>query len=1031
MGFFKRAQPDSDYDPDYKPDPPRKKQALSLPPSSPPSEISPLDDEFDTHPPTPKMQPFTPEYNDSMDDMQPLPPLPALFPFIQPNLVASGSAEPSQLQTPRHNRTARRAGSLEPRSSSPMSTVDVEPLKPRTKKGRPPYTPHTRRLKRTVQKLRSSNRSPDKRMVSAAELELENKAAAKKQKALLEAEAKERERVQQAAKEAAESKARLEEDETRRAQGVIKRITASEADGGFNFKNLDQFFTALWRTGSGGDQYISKIITTYRSPETKQNFISQEMAKIFEREGRAIQALLTRDWTTSIMDLLKNFSMDQLATELEANAPYLWAALAVLADPDQATRREADGENRRNKGLVFTTICALISVLRSQKANNFQLVIGLFLLGSGASKREIEVLAHAGLSISYTSIISHVKDLSREGLQKIREVCRTSMVQIVWDNLNIAFKVASQRLQAKSHFDSGTTSTIIPVFDPSTGTLAPHGTLPLDMKPPRERTLPVLDWSPKDVLPSPESAEQLSTSCFWQMKRLALEHLPGVSDDLKNSLGECPEVNQIPLHRTFQYPLPALQEDESTLEGTLAVYIKNLQTMGMGDDELEKHGLMFDDGDLLTDSLKEKIESARRNSTAPIAGMRASVRRWGLFHAQMAGCRLTINEHWGMPNSVWSGGLWWEHNKLLKRKPLMAGWGSKKATEWKPAHELMQISLSAHIVDAFRIYCGNESLSDWARSATASEFEAVAKTVFDNLFSTAAINKLRADSKNDITLENAILYNRDALFYVELTQAIKKGDIGRVLNVLAIWMVMMRAPKTMPRYADAIFETLVRIRNFPPKLRELYLANWLVNLTGKLFGFKPVDLLQEHQNFWAKIIYNAKGTNKSWKWLAMITVCIFTLRDAMRTVQAAFKITAYGEKHKTPPIDAEVALIAKALEKEKIQTYLADRPANDHVKPVRDLIKEGAVYANSRRAFHRFTRDTRKPEKRGGDIVTGAEERDENEEAEDGEEEDYEPTEDDLRLDDEEFLLEPAQVLASAMEIVDQALDDLDLGGEE
>ncbi|KAJ7877391.1 hypothetical protein B0H14DRAFT_2281708, partial [Mycena olivaceomarginata] len=52
-------------------------------------------------------------------------------------------------------------------------------------------------------------------------------------------------------------------------------------------------------------------------------------------------------------------------------------------------------------------ICALISVLRSQKANNFQLAIGLFLLGSGASKREMEVFAHAGLSISYQSIIDH------------------------------------------------------------------------------------------------------------------------------------------------------------------------------------------------------------------------------------------------------------------------------------------------------------------------------------------------------------------------------------------------------------------------------------------------------------------------------------------------------------------------------------------------------------------------------------------------------------------------------------------------
>jgi hypothetical protein len=201
----------------------------------------------------------------------------------------------------------------------------------------------------------------------------------------------------------------------------------------------------------------------------------------------------------------------------------------------------------------------------------------------------------------------------------------------------------------------------------------------------------------------------------------------------------------------------------------------------------------------------------------------------------MAGGRLTVNEHWGTPNSLWPGGLWWEHNKLLKRKPLSAGWSAKKATPWEPAHELITISLPAHIVDGFRIHCRHEDLAVWAETATMDEFNRVSKLVFDNLFSTAAVDKLRAcpDSERDITLENAILYNRDALFYLEFVWAIKKGDIGRVLNVLGIWMVMMRTPKTMPRYADAMFETLVRLKKFPPKLR--YAVNRIKHMSANEF----------------------------------------------------------------------------------------------------------------------------------------------------------------------------------------------------
>ncbi|KAJ7643193.1 hypothetical protein B0H17DRAFT_1216237 [Mycena rosella] len=930
MGF-KRSKRDSDEDINFKPPkrlrlelsvnvqralsllPSSPPPAPSLPPSPPPAPASLLP----SSPPAPGAPDSDIDYDAPMPDAE-QPPLPALFPHLQNNPL---------LQTPQP--LGPRAQSVEPRASSPMSAVDITPLRP--KRGRPAHTPNTRNLKQTIRKFSSSQRSPDQQKYTEASAELGRKVDEKKRVAKERSDKVERDKrlaEEQAMRDATERQATADAENTRRAQMVFELITASEADGGFNFASLEQFFDALWRPG--GDATISSKITRYinrhgadhatgmfrRSNGAKDDFISSMLAAIFQREGRAIQGILTRDSTTSVTELLKEFSMDQLALEIRAAAPTLWAALAVLATPDASTRREADGESRRNKPLVFTTICALISVLRSQRANNFQLVIGLFLLGSGASKREISVLAHAGLSVGYQTIIDQVKKLSQEGMANIRELVKSCMVQIVWDNLNIAFRVAAQRLKAKNHFDNGTTATILPVFDPDTGGHAAHGTLPLEMKPLRERTLPVLDWTSDDVLPSPERATQLSDSCFWQLKHMALEHIPGVLPELKKQLRECPEVNQIPLHKTPQYPMPAMKLDESTLDGTSEVRETIFHSIGMGDEEIKAHGLVGEDGDLLTDGLKDK--------------------------------------------------------------PLAAGWGGKKATEWQPAHELIHISLPAHIVDGFRIYCGHDDLEEWAKSATFSQFEAVAKTVFEELFSTAAVNKLRAR-------------------------------------------------QIMPRYADAMFETLVRIKSFPPKLRQLYLANWLVNITGRLFGFKPVDLLQEHQNYWAKIIYAAKGTNKSWKWLSMITVCIFTIREAMRTVQTAFEIPAYGVKHKTPPINKEVAVIAAALEAEKIHSFVPDRPANDHIAPVRDLIKEGALYANTRKAFHRFTRDTRKPERRGFDRPEGGEQNtgDDDEEEGDSDLEHYEPTEDDLRVDNEEFLMEPGAILASAMELMDGA--DLDV----
>ncbi|KAJ3885085.1 hypothetical protein GG344DRAFT_70836 [Lentinula edodes] len=219
----------------------------------------------------------------------------------------------------------------------------------------------------------------------------------------------------------------------------------------------------------------------------------------------------------------------------------------------------------------------------------------------------------------------------------------------------------------------------------------------------------------------------------------------------------------------------------------------------------------------------------------------------------MAGACMVINEHWGKPNLPWPGSLWWEHTNPLRRKPISAEWQSKKAAPWKPTHELIQISLAGHIFDAFWLHCSHSNFNYWASQATIDDLNAVSKKIYANLFSSAGYEKQREMDQPDTVLMNNILYNRDALHYWLLVKSIKAGDIGRVVLVLRIWMLMMWTPKTMPRYANAIFKTLGRLQHYPERLRKMFLHNWLVNLTGCANGFKEVDLLQEHTNFWIKV----------------------------------------------------------------------------------------------------------------------------------------------------------------------------------
>lgn len=216
-----------------------------------------------------------------------------------------------------------------------------------------------------------------------------------------------------------------------------------------------------------------------------------------------------------------------------------------------------------------------------------------------------------------------------------------------------------------------------------------------------------------------------------------------------------------------------------------------------------------------------QVEAARRNGDREeLENLAFIIRHFGLFHCKMAACRMIINEHWGTPNQQYEGGLWWE-NRKLGRKPMVAGWKSKKSAPWAQAHELLQLSLPAHIVDAFRIHCGSSDLAQWAKRATAADLRRVAETVRDELFSTHIVDDLRKlpDEQRDLTLENSVLYNRDVLLYYTFVDAIKRGDIGCVVNVLEVWAIEFRGTSSMPSYADIVFSTLRRIEKYPIRLR--------------------------------------------------------------------------------------------------------------------------------------------------------------------------------------------------------------------
>ncbi|KAF4590211.1 hypothetical protein EYR40_009391 [Pleurotus pulmonarius] len=204
---------------------------------------------------------------------------------------------------------------------------------------------------------------------------------------------------------------------------------------------------------------------------------------------------------------------------------------------------------------------------------------------------------------------------------------------------------------------------------------------------------------------------------------------------------------------------------------------------------------------------------------------------------------------------------------------------------------------------------------------------------------------------------------------------------------------------------------------------DAFVKNWLANLSGRADGFKEMDLLQEHQNFWAKIIYNARGPNRSWTWLAMVSVSIFALREVIRQVQDSYKIPYNSLAHTSPDTSTDIKDICEYLEKSTLQTYTPERPFNDIATPARDLFSIGATYANTAPAFKNFRRDMRTADNLGfANAPPPAE--DEGEMAEEMEDifEEFDLDLEDLALDTEEFPLnvDPQDLVHAIQDTISQ-----------
>ena len=106
----------------------------------------------------------------------------------------------------------------------------------------------------------------------------------------------------------------------------------------------------------------------------------------------------------------------------------------------------------------------MLAQMWNEHSSEFRTTMCIYLLACGVSQTQFDVLNHTGFTLSYTAAIRKIKELGQERLLEIIGLVGYRAFMIIWDNLNIAFRVGEQRKASKDHFDNGTTATLIPLY---------------------------------------------------------------------------------------------------------------------------------------------------------------------------------------------------------------------------------------------------------------------------------------------------------------------------------------------------------------------------------------------------------------------------------------------------------------------------------------------------------------------------------------------------------------------------------------
>jgi hypothetical protein len=624
---------------------------------------------------------------------------------------------------------------------------------------------------------------------------------------------------------------------------------------------------------------------------------------------------------------------------------------------------------------IVLMILAMLQYTRNQRQNRFQKLFAIYFKFRGLTAKGFDTLHALALTMSHKWTCESIGRMSERAMAEALALAAIFPWLLSYDNVNIPFRVFSQRIDNQGDIGAGSAATIYikrgarPL--PKTANMELQEIRKQGMRHPLN-ALEIFDLGTK-------SYPRIHQETKYQVLQFLLDcpqfDCGTYKDKDSPLLARPPPVCLLPSgpkNITLQFLLGTVDIPEASYEDNSRLIDEWLQQLGLNSPEMKQRlgmdTLLAWCGDQLTISRLRNLMRFRGEDLNSYDRLDWLLLPFGWLHFMMAYASGLHKQYLGT-----SKGRGLSHAfDLLTKKGL--GVALVKGPFHHDLSEVIYHSAEAHIREEWLLQAKVESL-DQLRLFTPEQLVKLADTIVEKWASTHAIEEMDRlpERQKDEVLIQTMMCTRDFLQFIVLNEAIKRGDVGLMEDFLP-HMLFRFIGGSNSNYAIEVLEVLQGIhREWSPDVkcvffffiqfelrltfcsRDFILENcWLINNTGKPDGFLPVDQAQEANIKDIKVTYRSEGPGVDWLYLKKLHPAIHVIRAVGSHVEKEFNTSTRGKKHTVPEKELDIQRLWNSYCASKLHKTIPGRKrfsAKDYEK---DFTSSGALSFSDGKLLERW-----------------------------------------------------------------------------